>query len=283
MSIELIKKLRELTNSGMLECKNALIEANHDFDQAVILLSKNKIEDTNKKRVAAKGLTSIVIKQNEAILFEINALTDFVAKNEHFIKLVKDLGHIFIKSTVNNKNDALKLIIDEVTVLDKIKNVSNIIKEEANLRRFYRILKSDQESFGSYIHQGGRVSTLVIINIKDEKLANDLAMQVAANEPKYISLDQIDLDTMNYEKFMFEKKSGYYDESEFMTFMQQNCLLSQKYIKNDLLSVNELLKEKNAMVIDFFRFELGQGIEDKLNCKLDIPCDGSKITVKPVI
>jgi elongation factor Ts len=282
MSIELIKKLREVTNSGMLECKKALIEANNDFDQAVIILSKNVINQSNNKRVASKGLTSVVILDNEAILFEVNALTDFVHKNEHFVKLISDLGQLFIHSHANNKIEANKLIIDQVTVEEKIKHVSNMIKEEATLRRYYRISKTNKETFGSYIHQGGRLSTLVIIDINDQQLANNLAMQVAANEPKYISYDLLDIDTINYEKFMFEKDLGYFDENEFVNRLKKLCLLTQNYIKDDNIMIFDLLKEKNASLIDFFRFELGQGIEDKLNCKLDIPCDGSKITVKPV-
>ena len=280
MSIELIKKLREQTGAGMLECKKALEESNHDYEKALLSLYSKENKKIESNRVASKGLCHIVIKDNEAILFEVNAETDFVSKNSYFIKLIHDLGDILIHSKANYPKQALEVTYGKQTVLDMISYTSHIIKENAYLRRFFRIKKDQSHTFGSYIHQGGKVVTLVILNINDEILAKDLAMQVAANTPVYLSLEHIDEQTIAYEKMMLEKNQQRSDEENLNKHLSQITLYEQPFIKDLSQTVKELLKRKNADIIDFFRFELGQGIEDKLNCKLTLPCDGSIIEIK---
>lgn len=283
MDINLVKKLREQTGAGMLECKKALESANDDFEKALeVLKSQTKKTDSND-RVASKGLCGIYTKDNEAILYELNAETDFVAKNQHFVSLVKRLGEHLIKSSVTNPKDALKEVIDNQTILSLIDHVSALVKENITLRRFYRVIKTDEQTFGTYSHMGGRVVTLVILDQHHQAIADGLALQVAANAPLYIAVNQIDQDTINYELFMYEKNHGSFDQHEFAQYLKEVSLLSQPYVRNPELTVETLLKENHLEVIDFFRFELGQGIENKLNCKLDIPCDGSKITVTPIL
>jgi len=282
MSIELIKKLREVTGSGIVECKNALLESNNDYDIALNILKKSQGHQSENNRIASKGLTNIVFDDHYAYLYEVNAETDFVSKNEHFKDLMTELGQLFIKYQPNHKMEALNLIINGVKVEERIKNVSNLIKENAYLRRFFKVSKSENEYFYTYIHHGGKVSSLVITNNQLSNIGKDLAMQVASNSPKYISQSNIDIDTLNYEKFMFEKEHQIFDDVKFNQYLESISLIHQRYIKDNDKLVLDILKENFTEIIDFYRFELGQGIEDKLNCKLDIPCDGSKITVKPV-
>jgi len=282
MDTKLLKKLREETGAGMLECKNALEKSNDHYEDALKILSETVQKKESNLRVASKGLTNIVILGDEAILYEVNAETDFVAKNEYFIKLIKEIGTHLVTSKVNNVKDALKSMMDGITVEEKIQRTSAIIKENAYLRRFYRVKKTVNQGFGSYVHLGGKISTLVILCDDQKEIANALAMQVAANTPLYIQPDAIDKDTLNYEKFMYEKTNGKFDEQGFKNHLNEICLLTEPYIKNPSITVGELLKEKELDVIDFFRFELGQGIENKLNCRLDVPCDGSDITVMPI-
>ena len=282
MDTKLLKRLREETGAGMLECKKALEQTNDHYEEALKILTEIVHKTEGNARVASKGLTNIVIQGDEAILYEVNAETDFVAKNEHFQKLMKELGINLVASKVNNVKDALKFVIDGVTVEEKIQRTSAIIKENAYLRRFYRVKKTMHQGFGSYVHLGGKISTLVILCDDQKDIANSLAMQVAANSPIYIHPELIDQDTINYEKFMYEKTNGSFDEQKFKNHLNDLCLLTQPYIKNPSITVGELLKEKEMDVIDFFRFELGQGIENKLNCRLDVPCDGSDITVMPI-
>jgi elongation factor Ts len=281
MSIALIKKLREETGAGMLECKKALEDHQGDYKKALFDLSSLFHENIDTKRVASKGLCHIVIKDSEAILFEVNAETDFVSKNTHFVKLIHDLGDILIDSRANYPKQALEVTYGKQSVDEMIKHTASIIKENAYLRRFFRIKKDESQVFGSYIHQGGKIVTLVILNSKHETLARDLAMQVAANSPIYLSLDSIDEQTMRYERMMYEKNNHISHEALFMEHLKEMTLYEQSFIKDSTKTVKEVLLNTNTEIVDFFRFELGQGIEDKLNCKLTLPCDGSIIEITP--
>lgn len=282
MDIKLLKKLREETGAGMLECKLALEAHQDDYEKALSYLKSSiKVEETNT-RVASKGMCKIEVKGNQAILFEVNAETDFVSKNEHFINLLNQLGSVLIDEHAHNVNTALKVKINDKTIEELIAYTSAIIKENAYLRRFYRVEKNDNQGFGSYTHNQGKLVSLVITDKSDEKTAYELAMQVAAMSAEYISLSHIDLDTMNYEKFMYEKNHGSFDELDFNKALEGKTLLSQPWIKDNSITVEDYLAIKDIKVIDFFKFELGQGIDNKLNCRLDIPCDGSKITVMPI-
>jgi elongation factor Ts len=283
MSINLLKKLREETGAGMLDCKKALETSGNDYEKALSSLKQNVSKNESNNRVASKGLCGVKILDNQAILFEVNAETDFVSKNPHFTLLMDQLATILVKSKANYPKEALLVKDGHLSVDDLIKQTASLVKENAYLRRLYRIIKEDDQSFGSYVHLGGKVVTLVILVNKNESLANHLAMQVAANSPTYLSLDLIDENTINYEKFMFEKKHGVFHQEQFDKYLKEITLLEQPDIKNENLKLSDVLKEEKNQIIDFFRFELGQGIEDKLNCKLDIPCDGSKITVTPIM
>jgi elongation factor Ts len=282
MDIKLLKKLREQTGAGMLECKTALEKFDDDFDQALAHIKSQVKEEKNTNRVASKGMCRLEIKDDQAILFEVNAETDFVTKNEHFLSLVDMLALNLINTDVVNANSALKVKIDGQTVDEIIKQKSLIISENAYLRRLYRVKKHEGQGFGSYTHMQGKVVSLVVTDKINQGVANEIAMQITAASAQYLSFDNIDQDTINYEKFMYEKEHGKYDETDFTNTLKSKTLLSQSYIKNPTITVEQYLKNNDLHVIDFYRFELGQGIDNKLNCRLDIDCDSSKITVTPV-
>lgn len=282
MDMNMIKKLREETKAGMMECKKALEEAHGNYEEALKNLTSMLSKHEGNKRVASKGLCYIESKDNQAIVFEINAETDFAAKNETFKKLLQLLGKNLIDTKASYPKEALKQIIDTRTVEDLINQASGIMKENLILRRFYRIIKKDEQSFGSYVHQDGKIISLVILNGKNDEIARDLSMQIAANQPVYLSLSSIDEQTLNYEKFMYEKEHQIFDQKLFDEHIKNITLYEQSFIKKPDIKIKDLLSKNKLEMIDFFRFEIGQGIEDKLNCKLDIPCDGSKITVTPI-
>ena len=276
MDLAKIKRLREETGFGMLEVKNALNEANDDLNLAREILSKlNKNVQTNK-RVASKGLTRVYTEGDDAILFEVNAETDFVSKHPVFIKMIDDLAVLLMKSKAVTVSDALKVKIDDLTVQDYINQVGNVIKENTFLRRFYRIRKSSSQHFATYMHQGGKISVLVIMNESDDKLGKEIALQIASSSPKYLSVDKIDKQTVLYEKMMLEKEGKSVLEVDLNAYLESISLYDQSYVKNPSLKVREVLG--NNRIVDFYRFELGQGIENKLNCRLDVACDGSTIT-----
>ena len=280
MSIILVKKLREETGAGILDCQKAIKASNGNYENALNWIKEHTKEASKSSRVASKGMCHIVTKGSEAILFEVNAETDFVNKNEHFKTMMMDLGSCLIDSKAGYPKEALKVSFNKQTIDDYIKYISGIVKENVYLRRFFRIIKDDSQRFGTYIHQDGKIVTLVILNKENPEVAKNIAMQVAATAPKYLSLDTIDEQTILYEKMMYEKENDSNNDSNFHHYLSQLTLHDQHYLKNPTIHVSELLNHHQVDVIDFFRFELGQGIEDKLNCKLTLPCDGSVITIK---
>ncbi|HCZ23842.1 MAG TPA: translation elongation factor Ts [Acholeplasmataceae bacterium] len=279
MNLTHIKTLREETGLGILEVKEALNQAQDDLDRARdILMSKTTKKETNQ-RVASRGLTSVEVSQNEAILFEVNAETDFVAKHPDFMKLMSELGKVFIHSKAITVKDALKLTLDNHTVEDEINRISNLVKEHVYLRRFHRIKKQENQHFETYKHQGGKLSVLLIYK-ESGSAARDLALQITSHAPKYLSFASLDQESYNFEEMMLKKDHPNFSTDEIKENIKNMCLLDQPFIKNPDQKVSEILN--GLIIIDFYRFELGQGIENKLNCRLDIPCDGSKITVTPI-
>lgn len=280
MDLAKIKTLREETGQGMLEVKKALHEANEDLDKARDILNRLIKKDAPTQRVASKGLTNVFTEGDEAILFEVNAETDFVAKHKEFIKLMDDLAQVLIKSKAITVKDALQVKLGDITVEEHIKKVGNLIKENTFLRRFHRIKKQPSHHFVTYKHLGGKLSVLLIINQVNDTLGKDIALQIASHAPKYMSYEQIDRQTIDYEKMMLEQSGEKTDEISLKKYLESVSLYNQSFIKNPDLKVKDVLND--VKVIDFYRFELGQGIENKLNCRLDVPCDGSTITVTPI-
>jgi elongation factor Ts len=278
MNLSKIKTLRELTGLGMLEVKKALEEANDDMEEATRILMTKTIKKEQTRRVASIGLTSVETHGNEAILFEINAETDFVAKHPDFINMMLDLGNVLMHSKVFSVKQALNAPYQSYTVQDEINRIGNLVKENVYLRRFHRILKQDNQSFATYKHLGGKLSVLVIYQ-GDEKIGKELALHITSHGPKYLSFDDLDKETYNFEEMMLLKENPSFTKLEIEEKIKAMCLYDQPFIKNPDQRVKEILNQ--SKVVDFYRFELGQGIENKLNCRLDIPCDGSKITVTP--
>lgn len=279
MDIKLIKQLREETGYGMLDVKEALIKASGNIDDARTYLSTLKKEVSLNQRVASKGLTSVHTFGDEAILYEINGETDFIAKHEAFIKLMDFLKNPLIKSKAVTVKQALLVEIDNKTVKDYIDEVSLITQEHLTLRRFFRINKDPSHIFTTYKHLHGKLSILLITK-DDHALNYDLALHITSHAPKYLAFETLDHDTIMYEKMMYQKEHTIHDDVSFKTHLQSLCLYNQPFIKNPNILILALIPALH--VIDFYRFELGQGIDNKLNCRLDIPCDGSKMTVTPM-
>lgn len=280
MDLKLVKLLRETTGAGMLECKKALEITQDNLEEAIKYLESHMKHESTNQRVASKGSTRVITHLDEAILFEVNAETDFAAKNPFFLDIMDKLSEVFIANPIKNVKEALAFMMDGKRVEDHIQYVSGQMKEHLYLRRFHRIKKQPSQGFGTYIHGQGKLSVLVILNKPNESLGKQIAMAIAASSPTYISLDRLDQDTLNYEKFLFEKDPQGF--KSFDDFLSQKMLLNLLSISNPNQTIGQSLNEVNLNVIDFYRFELGQGIEDKLNCRLDVPCDGSTITVTPV-
>lgn len=280
MNLNHIKKLREETGLGMLEVKKALEETHDDLEQARFILNQQTNKKESSARVASKGLTGVVTEGDQAILFEVNAETDFVSKHPSFVEMMDLLGHHLITSQAMTVQDAKRSVIGDISIEDYINKIAHLVKENVYLRRFHRIKKKPSQTFYIYKHQGGKLSVLLITSQKDDEIGKKVAMHIASHSPKYLSFDELDQNTIDYETMMLKKEGFVGSQEEINTQLRGMCLLNQAYLFDPHKHVRDVLSD--LKIIDFYRFELGQGIENKLNCRLDIPCDGSTITVTPI-
>ena len=168
-----VKSLRDKTGAGMLDCKKALQENNGNLEEAITWLREKGIAKAQKKgdRIAAEGLAQIFIKGNEAIILEVNSETDFVAKNAEFKNFVNTLGETILNSKATTMEEALKLPVNDGTIEDMIIAIIAKIGEKISFRRFERVIKSDSENFGEYLHNGGKIASLVVIEGGNSEIA----------------------------------------------------------------------------------------------------------------
>lgn len=271
--IELIKELRDRTGAGMMDCKKALEASGQDVEKAIDWLREKGIAKAQAKasRIAAEGLAGVIVHDEKAIIAEVNCETDFVSKGEKFHKLVDDVMEVTIKSSaksVEEAKEATKSLFTDATVS---------MGEKLDYRRFEVVSKTASQEFGSYIHMGGKIATLVVLEKKDPELAKGLAMHIAANAPKYVSEADIPADVIEHEKqIAFEtakadpKLAGKPEQmlqgivmGKVKKILSESILLSQAYLLDGEKSVAQVLKEKGNNVVKFVRYAVGEGIEKR--------------------
>lgn len=275
ITAKLVKELRDRTGAGMLDCKKALEATNGDVEKAIDYLRERGIAQAAKKsgRVAAEGLASFLIKDNNAVIFEVNSETDFVAKNKEFLDLLDKVGNVILDSGVTNTEDALEIKVDGGTLADLLTNATAKIGEKITLRRVSRFTKEDNQGFGSYAHMGGRIVSLAVLAKDDEEVAKDIAMHIAASNPKFLNRDQVDQDTLKHEtevltnQALQEGKPAHIVEKMIVgrlnKFLEEICLVDQPFVKDSDVKVKQYLKNNNNDVLSFVRLEVGEGIEKK--------------------
>ncbi|MFB4211151.1 translation elongation factor Ts [Shouchella sp. JSM 1781072] len=278
VTASMVKELREKTGAGMMDCKKALVEVDGDMDKAIDFLREKGIAKAEKKadRVAAEGLTSVVTNGNKAVIVEVNSETDFVAKNENFQALVKELAEHVLAENPATVEEALEQNFKggSVTVLSHINSSIAKIGEKLSLRRFTVVEKEDGDVFGSYLHMGGRIGVLTLIgSSSDEELAKDVAMHVAAINPTYVSRDEVTGDVVDREREVLKQQAlneGKPEnivekmvEGRLSKFFEQVCLLDQPFVKDGDQKVGKYVQSKNASVKTFVRYEVGEGIEKR--------------------
>ena len=276
----LIKELREMTSAGMLDCKKALTECNGDMAAAVDWLRQKGIAKAGKKssRIAAEGLTKIAISGNRACLVEVNSETDFVAKNEQFLKLVGDITNALLNANPATLEEALQVDMNGQTIEAAVTSATATIGEKIALRRFEIMTKEDKDIFGDYIHMGGKISTCVILKDCDnEEVAHDLAMQIASMNPTFISRDDMDptfiekertiqLEVLKNDESLAGKPENVLlgiVEGRLSKSLQEMCLVDQIYFKDPGLKISEYLKQAKTSVVCFVRYAVGEGIEKR--------------------
>ena len=275
ITAKMVKELRDITGAGMMDCKKALTETNGDIQKAVDFLRERGIAQAAKKsgRIAAEGLADVVVEGNKALLFELNSETDFVAKNKEFLTLLDNVGNIIFNSDATNTEEALVLKTDEGTLADLLTNATAKIGEKITLRRVTVLTKEDNQGFGSYSHMGGRIVSVVLLNEDNEEVGKDVAMHVAASNPKFLNRDQVDQDTLEHEKEVLtnqalqEGKPANIVEKMVVgrlnKFLQDICLVDQSFVKDGDITVKQYLKNSNNDILSFVRLEVGEGIEKR--------------------
>ena len=278
ITAQLVKELREKTGAGMMDCKKVLTETDGDMEKAAELLRERGITKAAKKsdRIAAEGLVYCYVSDDKkvGVVLEVNAETDFVAKNDEFRKFVADTAKQI--ATTNPAN--VEALLEEKSLDDSSKTVKDIltdkiatIGENMSVRRFERF-----ESTGiveSYIHGDGKIGVLVDFPKGEESVAKDVCMQIAAARPEYLNREQVPADVVEHEmgilkaQAMNEGKPAEIAEKMVLgrigKFYGEICLLEQDFVKDPSIKVQKLLDNNNAEVARFARFEKGEGLQKR--------------------
>ena len=292
VTASMVKELRELTGAGMMDCKKALSETDGDMDAAIEYLRKNGEAKAVKKagRIAAEGLVMAEVKEDKtAAIVEVNSETDFVAKNADFQAFVKAVTEQAMATEAKD----MDAFMEEAWIEDSSKTVHEaltekiaVIGEKLSIRRFEKIVSDG--CVVAYIHGGGRIGVLVeaetdVVNDEIRKCLKNVAMQVAAMSPKYVSRDEVSQEFMDHEKeiLLAQAKTENPDKPDNIIEkmiigrlnkeLKEICLLDQVYVQDSDLTVSKYVakvaKENgaNMTVKKFFRFETGEGIEKKVD------------------
>ena len=270
-----VKDLREKTGAGMLDCKKALEETKGDVEKAIDWLREKGISTAAKKesRIAAEGLTDIIIDGNKAVIIEVNSETDFVAKNEHFQEFVQVVAKTILDNNCNSYEEALELKTDRGTISEYLVALIAQIGEKLSFRRFELFEKADDEVFGRYIHLGGKISALTVLKGKDEEVAKDVAMHVAAMNPRYLRREDVTEEDLEREKHIIKEQAineGKTPEiaekmvtGRIAKFYKEECLLEQAFVKNPDEDVKTYLKNNDSELKTAIRYAVGEGIQKR--------------------
>ena len=273
----LVKELREKTGAGMMDCKKVLTETDGDLEKAAELLREKGITKAAKKsgRVAAEGMVEAYISEDEKVgaIVEVNSETDFVAKNEEFRTFVMDVA----KQIVKNNPESVEALLAEPAMFEEGKTVNEAligkiatIGENISIRRFARFETTDG-LIEKYIHGDGKIAVLVNMTSGTKELAKDVCMQIAAARPEFIDRDQVPAERVEKEKEILKIQTMNEGKPEAIAekivlgrinkFYKEICLVDQEFVKDPSKKVSDILKD--SKVLEFARFETGEGIEKK--------------------
>ena len=272
-----VKKLREITNAGMMDCKKALIESNGDFEKAkTILKEKGQSKaDSKSGRTTAQGLVVIQSNEDHAVILEVNCETDFAAKDDLFTEFVDKVASIILQNDLDDMEQLDKQKIDDFDTVEEYRKFAiSKLGENITIRRFKRIHLDG--ILGRYIH-GSKIASLVLLDHNDSaELAKDIAMHVAASRPEYISNSDIPEEVIKEESRILRvqvEQEGKPEEiidkivdGKIKKQFDQLTLMGQEYVKDPDITVEKFLKDQDASVKSFIRYEVGEGIElDQVN------------------
>ena len=270
-----VMQLRKKSGAGITDAKKALVASDGDMDKAMDYLREKGIAKAAKKsdRVAAEGLADIAVNGNTAAIVELNSETDFVAASEPFKDLLKKVTKLISENKPANVEEALEIKTENGTLNDDIISTTQKTGEKVSLRRFTVVEKDDGDSFGAYLHQGGQIAALVVLEGADDATAKDVAMHVAAINPEFMTRDDVSQERLDHERAIFkeetlnegkpEKIVDKIVEGRLNKFLSQICLADQDFVKDSDQTVEQYVSSKNGKLKSFIRYEVGEGIEKK--------------------
>lgn len=277
ITASMVKELRERTGAGMMDCKKALTQTEGDMDKAVDFLREKGLAAAAKKasRVAAEGVVEAYVSEDVkvGVIVEINCETDFVAKTDNFQEMVRAIAAHIAKT---NPADVDALNASEIeagkTVADLVTASIAKIGENISLRRFARYEVEDG-MVAAYIHAGGKIGVLVNLKGGNAELGKDIAMHVAAANPSYLNRDQVPTAELEHEKAVLSEQARNEGKPEkiiekmvtgrIQKYYKEVCLLDQEFVKDPDFTVAKLVAANNTEIVDFARFQLGEGIEKR--------------------
>ena len=272
-----VKELREKTGAGMMDCKKALEACEGNMDKAIDWLREKGIAKAQKKasRIAAEGLTVGASNGNSAILFEVNCETDFVTSSDKFKDLVNEIKDGLINSKANTTEEALEVEINGKTLSQLIIDATATIGEKISFRRFSRITKKYDETFGIYSHMKGAITAVVTLKGANEEVARDVAMQVAAMNPVAVTREEVPTEMVEHEREVVREQvkneaNGKPEniiekmvDGKINKFYKEVVLNEQEFIKESKTSVSKYVKDNGGEILSFTRLAVGEGIEKK--------------------
>ena len=288
ITASMVKELRDKTNAGMMDCKKALKETSGDIEKAIIYLREKGLLQAAKKsgRIASEGLTTALISADgkKGVVIEVNSETDFVAKNEEFKNFVAEAAQAVVENSPKDL-EALKAVVlnDGKTVQETLTDKIAKIGENMSLRRFGEV-KVENGVVVDYIHGGGKISVVVALESEGDTVAltdigKDLAMQVAAMSPKYISIEDVDAEFLAQEKKILTAQALNEGKPENIVEkmvegrlnkqLKEICLLEQVFVKDTDLTVKKVISDtakklgSEIIVADILRYEVGEGIDKR--------------------
>ena len=271
----MVKELRDLTNAGLSDCKKALEATNGNKEEAINWLREKGIAKAAKKsdRIAADGIAAILVKGNDAAIIAVNSETDFVAKNDTFKALVNEILETIVNSDAKTMEEALELKTSEGTINDLIISKTATIGEKLSFRRFEKITKKDNETFGAYIHMGGKIAVLTVVSNVTEEVAKDISMHAAAMKPLYVTKEEVPSEEIEKEREVLKEQAinegkpaeiaEKMVEGRIRKYYEEICLEEQAFVKEPSMSVGKYASTNGGKIISMTRYEVGEGIEKK--------------------
>ena len=263
-----VKELRDMTGVAMMDCKKALVECEGDIEKALDLLRSNSALKAEKKssRVAADGILVVSVNEDYATLVELNSETDFAAKDANFLSYGEKVKEYISKNKIFEAS-ALK----ESTLEDDRKALVQTIGENIQIRRVVTLEFDSSMNIGIYIHSDSKLGSLVVTKDGSDDIAKDIAMHVSAFNPLCLSQDDIDKDILEREKAIYQnqaqdsgKPQDIMDkmiDGKIKRFLSEVSLISQNFVKDPDITVQEYLEKDGATIVEFARFKVGEGIE----------------------